>query len=788
MKDYKIEDMQSRIEELEQQLAEQKMIIKLKDEYIIQAQELTNYFATGKLMQLNHFLFRLKGQLIKGSREDRKEFWGWLIGRFRRTNRTIGEGKTFNPWMVVNVKLQQALVCDIVTRISKASQHKAREQMPETESTEATAIVSELEPGICNILSQKYNKYDVIFLSVIDYNFRHQRPQHFATRFAQNGHRVFYVNANFIRPDSVNELQNNLHIVDFCNGDHNAVYTMRGEDTLPWMKEKFSDLIYSQGIRDAVVVVDYPNWVYAAEYMRKEYGFNIVTDYMDDFTGFLGTAEDFLKENCIRLLKNSDLVVTSSQFLLEVAEKYTDADRIRIIRNGTEVEHFYQSVNMKNTYGNRRVIGYYGAVAHWFAWEKVCFLAKNMPECDIVIIGDVTEHRQQLEKYENVKLLGEKKYSELPEHLAYFDVCLIPFDTSTDLIKATNPVKFYEYLSAGKKIVATEIPELMPYRDEYVYMSNDDEQFLEYVKKCLEGTDSLRKSEDCIAFARENDWQKRFEQFSEASSAKTPMVSIIVLTYNNLELNKACVNSILNYTAYPNYELIIIDNQSTDGTRDYLKELQAEGHPQVSIVLNVENSGFAGGNNIGMKMAKGEYILLLNNDTVVTRGWLTNMVKHMEQNAGIGMCGPVTNSIGNEAMIRVKYQNEQEMQQFAYAYTWDHMNEENKNIDRLAMFCTIIRRSIVEQCGGLDEQYKIGMFEDDDYAQAVVNAGYKMIVAEDTFIHHVNNASFKKLDDATYRKIFDENKAKFEKKWGVRWKMPKYRPGVTGDCNKDMKI
>lgn len=120
------------------------------------------------------------------------------------------------------------------------------------------------------------------------------------------------------------------------------------------------------------------------------------------------------------------------------------------------------------------MIGYYGAVSHWFDWEKVCYVAKNLPQCDVVIIGAVTEYRDKLEGYENIKLLGEKDYQELPEHLAYFDVCLIPFETSTDLIKATNPVKFYEYLSAGKRVVATEIPELEPYRDRYVYMSNDN--------------------------------------------------------------------------------------------------------------------------------------------------------------------------------------------------------------------------------------------------------------------------------------------------------------------------
>jgi len=784
-------ELEERVKKAEALNNQLKLIIKQKDEYIMQAQELANNYATGKLMKLNHLMFRVKGQYISGSKEDKAEFKSWLKGKANHTNRTLGEGVRYNPWMVVNSKLQEALNCDGGAAVA-GSVPQAGNGASVAEAAPVVVNgteVFELEDSIKDILKQDYKKYDVIFLSVIDYNFRHQRPQHFAARFAGNGHRVFYVNANFIRPDSVTEIADKLNVVDFSNKEHNAIYTMQGLDTLDWLKEKLDKLVYTQAIRDAVVVVDYPNWVHGAEYLRKQYGFPIVTDYMDDFTGFLGTAEDFLKDNCIKLLKTSDLVVTSSQFLLEVAQKYTVEERIRVIRNGTEVDHFYQAVNMERNYpGDRKVIGYYGAVAHWFAWEKVCYLAKNMPECDVVIIGDVTEHREQLEKYDNIKLLGEKKYTELPEHLAYFDVCLIPFDTSTDLIKATNPVKFYEYLSAGKKIVATEIPELMPYKDEYVYMSNDDAQFLDYVKMCLEGTDSLKGHEECIAFAKENDWQKRYEFFEEACRARVPMVSVIVLTYNNLEYNKKCIHSILTQTAYPNYELIIVDNQSTDGTREYLQELEKENHPQVHIILNEENSGFAGGNNLGIKVAKGDYILLLNNDTVVSRGWIANMVKHLEQNEAYGMCGSVTNSIGNEAMIRVHYHNEQEMQEFAYGQTFRHMSEETVDVDRLAMFCTLIRKSIIDKVGGLDEQYKIGMFEDDDYAQAVMHEGYKLVIAEDAFVHHVNNASFKKLEDAVYKKIFDENRAKFEKKWNTTWHMPKYREGVTATCNEGMQV
>ena len=479
------------------------------------------------------------------------------------------------------------------------------------------------------------------------------------------------------------------------------------------------------------------------------------------------------------------MVVASSNFLHDIAEKY--AGNITIVRNGTEVEHFYKAKEMEH-HKERPVVGYYGAVSHWFDWEKVCYVAEKMPQVDVVIIGEVTEYREKLEKYKNIKLLGEKKYDELPKHLAYFDVCLIPFDTSTDLIKATNPVKFYEYLSAGKRIVATEIPELEPYRDEYVYMSNDNDQFLKYVKDCLEHSDDLKDVESCVAFAKENDWQKRYEKFAEACKEAAPRVSIVVLTYNNLELNKFCIESVLEKTAYPNYELIVLDNASTDGTVEYLNEVNERKDPRVKIIINPENSGFAGGNNIAIDQATGEFIMLLNNDTVITKGWLTNAVKHMENDPKCGMCGAVTNSIGNEAMIGVNYKNLKELASFAFQYTRIHNNETYTNVDRLAMFCTLIRKDIMDKYGKLDANYQVGMFEDDDYAQVVKSAGYKLIIAEDVFVHHVNNASFKKLQSEEYKKIFEKNKKLFEEKWGVKWKMPKYRDGVTAVVNEGMMV
>ena len=778
------------LQQLQQQLSMALAVLKQKDEYLVQSQALCQHYATGKLMKLNHFLFRLNAQYFGGTKEDRKAFRSWMKGRRKHTNKSIGDGIKYNPWMVLNEKLKEGLACELTMQTGAAHNFDfcgadTAGQIPE--NLNVTHQTSEIHPETRNILQQKYTQYDVIILSAIDYDFRHQRPQHFATRFAENGHRVFYVNANFVRPDSVSEKQSGLYLVNLSHSGYNAIYSMEGRDTLDWMKEKFTALCYHYAIRDAIVIVDYPNWVYGAEYLNRHFGFKIVTDYMDDYTGFMGTAEDFLKDNCVRLLKASDLVVTSSQFLYEIACKYAVPEKIEIIRNGTETEHFYKAIGLEQPHG-RKIIGYYGAVAHWFAWEKICYLAEKLPECDVVIVGEVTEYRDKLEKYGNIKLLGEKPYQHLPEFLADFDVCLIPFDTSTDLIKATNPVKFYEYLSAGKKIVATEIPELMPFRDEYVYMSNDNGQFLKYVKLCLENEDTLKNRAEAIAFARENDWQKRYENFVTACRQSMPQVSVIVLTYNNEEMNRRCINSILEKTAYGNYELIVVDNNSQDTTIDYLKELQAENRPNVTVILNEENKGFAGGNNQGIRETHGKYVLLLNNDTVVTRGWLTNLTKHMEQNPEYGMCNPVTNSIGNESKVRAVYKSLSEMEEFAYQLTFAHLEDEYTDVDRLPLFATIIHRDVIEKAGLLDEAYKVGMFEDDDYTERVLRAGYKIVIADDVFIHHINNGSFKKLDDEEYMKIFDTNKEKFEAKWKKRWTMPKYREGVTADCNLGCKI
>ena len=245
-----------------------------------------------------------------------------------------------------------------------------------------------------------------------------------------------------------------------------------------------------------------------------------------------------------------------------------------------------------------------------------------------------------------------------------------------------------------------------------------------------------------------------------------PAASIIILTYNNLEFTRQCVESVLEYTHDLGYELILVDNASSDGTQDYLR-LLANAHPNVRFLLNEKNEGFARGNNLGAAMAQGAVIVFLNNDTIVTHGWLPGLLNKLED-PKVGMVGPVTNSSGNESRIKVDYTSIEEMPDFARKLS-EVQSGKSFEISMLAFLCVALRREVYEEIGPLDERFGVGMFEDDDYALRLKAKGYKLLCVEDVFIHHWGSATFSRLDAAEFWSLFQRNLRLYEEKWGVRW-------------------
>ncbi|HEY9723451.1 MAG TPA: glycosyltransferase [Oscillatoriaceae cyanobacterium] len=256
------------------------------------------------------------------------------------------------------------------------------------------------------------------------------------------------------------------------------------------------------------------------------------------------------------------------------------------------------------------------------------------------------------------------------------------------------------------------------------------------------------------------------EGLAPAPAGQPPVASIVMLTLNQLHLTQQCVESIFAYSSVP-FELIVIDNGSTDGTRVYLREL-AQRDPRVRLHFNQTNMGFGHGCNQGIAMAEGEFVVLLNNDTVVTESWLEGLLRPMWQVEAIGATGPRTNMCSsNQKLAFVPYGHDmQEMQRFASWYSHHNRGQAWMTL-RLIGFCMAVRRSVLEKIGGFDTTFGLGNFEDDDLSLRINTAGYRICVNNEVFIHHYGHATFRgESIDHTQQML--QNQDRFVEKWGAK--------------------
>lgn len=237
--------------------------------------------------------------------------------------------------------------------------------------------------------------------------------------------------------------------------------------------------------------------------------------------------------------------------------------------------------------------------------------------------------------------------------------------------------------------------------------------------------------------------------------------SIIVLTYNQLALTKQCLESIWKHTNNDCIEVIVIDNGSHDGTRDYLKQITS-----IKAIFNKTNEGFAKACNQGLEVASGDNILFLNNDTIVTNQWLEPMIKLLYQDDKIGMVGPVSNYVSGPQQVPVNYTNVEEIEDFSRLYCLQQRGR-SKAVLRLVGFCLLVKKKVLDEVGGFDERFVGGSFEDDDLSLRVLQAGYQLKIALDSFVHHHGHTTFTGNPDLSINQLYEENRQRFIDKWKV---------------------
>lgn len=236
-------------------------------------------------------------------------------------------------------------------------------------------------------------------------------------------------------------------------------------------------------------------------------------------------------------------------------------------------------------------------------------------------------------------------------------------------------------------------------------------------------------------------------------------MSFVILTYNQLEYTKVCIESIRNYCNKDTYEIIVVDNHSTDGTMEWLRVQE-----DIKVIYNDDNKGFPKGCNQGIEIAnKDNDIMLLNNDTVLMINSIFNLRMALYSEENVGATGAVSNSVSNCQMISEKFDNFDEYIKFA---TKNNITNESSYEERVKLvgFAMLIKRNVLEKIGYLDERFTPGNFEDDDISLRIIMSGYKILLSKDSYIHHFGSVSFKNVKGG-YNELLEKNNKKFIDKW-----------------------
>jgi GT2 family glycosyltransferase len=239
------------------------------------------------------------------------------------------------------------------------------------------------------------------------------------------------------------------------------------------------------------------------------------------------------------------------------------------------------------------------------------------------------------------------------------------------------------------------------------------------------------------------------------------MVSIVIPVFNAVSYTENCIEQI--YKVYTNvpFEVIVVDNCSSDETEQLLEKEQKRHHNFRSFRMP-NNAGFGGAVNHGCRQAEGNIIVILNNDTLVTSGWLERLTAPFHKDESIGIVSPSTNYVGEGPQIDPDAVNISADAIEAYAEKIkdrDYIHESN----RLVFFCVAIKRELFDIVGDLDIGYEKGNYEDDDYCMRTIIAGFRLAIARSAFVYHFGTMTFKK-NKISHNEYMEKNRKRFFQK------------------------
>ncbi len=221
---------------------------------------------------------------------------------------------------------------------------------------------------------------------------------------------------------------------------------------------------------------------------------------------------------------------------------------------------------------------------------------------------------------------------------------------------------------------------------------------------------------------------------------KNPLVSIITINYNQLEVTLDLLNS-LRKISYSEIEIIVVDNASPTDNPDKIKE----AYPEIQLIKSNKNLGFAGGNNLGIRQAKGKYLFFINNDTIVPEKIIEPLVERLENNPEIGMVSPKIKFHWNPNLVQYAGYTKTNPYTIRNNSIGYHQTDgpqfdqpgETESIHGAAMMVPL---EVIKKAGLMPEIYFL-YYEEQDWVQMIKRAGYKIFYEPKSFILHKESVS-----------------------------------------------
>lgn len=250
-----------------------------------------------------------------------------------------------------------------------------------------------------------------------------------------------------------------------------------------------------------------------------------------------------------------------------------------------------------------------------------------------------------------------------------------------------------------------------------------------------------------------------------------PFTSIVVPVYNQLSYTLQCIEAVDARTPAGTWELIVVDNASSDGTFEALSGTSLR-NGELRVIRNDANLGFGLACNQGMDRARGEGVVLLNNDAIVLGDWLAGLWAALHDAPAGGMSGPITN-FGRPGQARrlPEPRGEQDAGRIFVEWTQAHAGVRIAT-DVLSGFCLLMSRPVIERLGGFDPCYGLGYFEDDDYSLRARLAGFPLWICEGVLVYHHGAVTSRATG------LVSDSAAHSKAKWAIfrdKWRLPAER-------------